>query len=106
MTVDHVARARKAWPHLVRLAPKMSPCTYGEISEKIGVHWRAAAHFLSVIQEHCRNEDLPPLQALVVNKASRLPGSGYVGSSRTHAAHQRALRKIGEYRRWPPKAPF
>ncbi len=106
MTIDHIERARTAWPHLVRRASgNLPPYTYKEISVEIGLHWRAARYFLSVIQRHCRANGLPSLQFLAVNAVSRLPGRGCVGSPRTDAAQQEALRAIYAYS-WPLKAPF
>ena len=106
MPINHLARARRAWPHLVRRASGgKPPYTYGQLCQKLGLHWRAAQWFLGTIQTYCDENDLPALQALAVNKRSRLPGSGYVGSPRTTAAHQRELQRVYA-RRWPPKAPF
>jgi hypothetical protein len=104
--IDHMQRARRAWPHLAGRALRNSPpYTYKEICAEIGVHWRAARYFLGVIQRYCRANGLPPLQFLAVNAASRLPGRGCVGSPRTDAAQQEALRTIYAYP-WPAEAPF
>ncbi len=106
MTVDHMERARRAWPYLAKRALKnLPPYTYKEVCAEIAVHWRAARYFLGVIQRYCRANGLPPLQFLAVNAASRLPGRGCVGSPRTDAAQQEALRTIYAYR-WPAEAPF
>jgi hypothetical protein len=103
--IDHSARARKAWPFLARKANNGGgPFTYKELCDKLGLHHRAAGFFLGVIQEHCRENYLPPLQALVVNKKTRLPGSGYYGSKRNKANHQKALNKVRD-KNWPTKAP-
>lgn len=103
--IDHRKRARRAWPYLARRAnSSKDPYTYKELTDKLGLHHRSAAFFLGVIQDYCRNKTWPPLQALVVNKRTRLPGSGYVGSSRTRSAHSKALAKV--YRKqWPLKPP-
>lgn len=105
MAIDHQARARKAWPILVRAASTRSPMTYAELGSKIGVHYRAAQYLLGVIQVYCAKNKLPPLQALAVNRQTGLPGSGYYGSGRTHAAHQRALDDVCR-KKWPATAPF
>jgi hypothetical protein len=106
MNIDHIERARRSWPHLAKRASQnLPPCTYKEICGEIGLHWRAARYFLGVIQRHCRANGLPPLQFLAVNAASRLPGRGCVGSPRTDAAQQEALRMIYAYP-WPADAPF
>jgi hypothetical protein len=106
MAIDHEARARRAWPHLVtRADTSLEPFTYGEIAEKIGLHHRSAAYFLGVIQEHCDQNRLPFLNALAVNKGTGLPGKGYTGSARSYKAHQTELAKVRR-KKWPKKAPF
>lgn len=106
MPVDHLRRAQAAWPLLVgRAAHGMPPCTYREICDEIGVHWRSAPYFLGVIRRYCSAAGLPPLQVLVVNAVTRLPGQGCAGTPRTHSTHQAALREIYAYR-WPTTAPF
>lgn len=105
MAIDHRARARKAWPVLVRLAlAKKQPLTYGELCTKLGFHPRAAQWFLGVIQTHCKKSGLPPLQALAVNKRSRLPGKGYTGSARSRARHAAAVKNVHSYK-WTKSAP-
>ncbi|CCU71300.1 hypothetical protein [Thalassolituus oleivorans] len=95
MAIDHFFRAKKAWPLLVKRAQTTCvPFTYKEISNRIGLHHRAARWFLSEIQEFCHENKLAPLQALVVNKKTRLPGEGYDGSVITYEAHQKALKKV------------
>jgi hypothetical protein len=107
MKIDQLERAARAWPILAKQANKKGqPFTYGELCLKLGLHHRAAGWFLGVIQRYCQTEGLPPLQALAVNKSTRLPGSGYVGSTRTHKAHQAALQKVYYPQKpWPITAP-
>lgn len=105
MAIDHIARAKKAWPLLVRRARKNGPpYTYGELCAKLGLHHRAAGWFLGVIQDYCKRHHLHALQALAVNKKTRLPGCGYVGSARTRQAHDRELNRVFK-ESWPLKAP-
>jgi hypothetical protein len=106
MKTDHNARARQAWPILVKRASEgEKPFSYGELCEPLGLHARSAQYFLGVIQEHCEKLKLPPLQALVVNKRTGLPGKGYYGSARSPKAHTEAL-KLVYARNWPRQAPF
>ncbi len=106
MSIDHVQRARTAWPFLVdRASNGLPPYTYREICMEIGLHWRSARYFLGIIQRHCSANGLPPLQFLAVNAASRLPGHGCVGAPGSHTAHQSALRAIRAYP-WPTIAQF
>jgi hypothetical protein len=106
----HTRIARRAWPLLVhRAADGQDPFTYGELCDALRVqphvHPRNARHFLGIIQEHCRQKGLPPLQALAVNKKHHLPGGGYHGSEITPAAHARALKRVRNHS-WAPQAPF
>lgn len=106
MPIDHVQRARMAWPLLVgRAVHGLAPYTYREICDEIGVHWRGAPYFLGVIRRYCSANGLPPLQVLVVNAATRLPGQGCAGAPRTHLAHQDAMSAIYAHR-WTIAPPF
>ncbi len=95
MKIDHKKRARKAWKILTKCAKEGDePFTYGSLCEKMGLHHRAAGHFLGVIQTFCAENKLPPLQGLVVNKKTRIPGCGYLGSKRTLESHKLAIKKV------------
>ncbi len=103
--IDHRQRARAAWPYLVQTARQGRRITYGELCALIGLHHRAAGWFLGVIQRFCRQNSLPPLQAVAVNKQTRVPGSGYVATPRGGRAYRKALGAVyGE--KWPRRAPF
>jgi hypothetical protein len=107
-SIDHVKRARRAWPILVkraRLGPaKGAPLTYGELCASLGLHWRSAGWFLGVIQRYCKRHRRPRLQALAINKKRKVPGDGYEGST-TYKGHQKELAKVYAAK-WPTKAPF
>lgn len=105
MSIDHVARARDAWRHLVQLAKTDGIMYYVDIASAIGLHHRSAAWFLGVIQRHCKEHQLPPLQALVVNMKTQLPGYGYSGSTIDAKSHQRVLKQVRNHQ-WPDEAPF
>lgn len=103
--IDHVSRAKLAWPLLAKKANSGdAPYTYKELCDILGLHHRAAGFFLGVIQEFCKKHNKPPLQALVVNKRTKLPGSGYYGSQRTKTAHEKALIAV-RANMWEVKAP-
>jgi len=105
MPIDHYERASRAWPLLVQRARNRGdPYAYCELCGLLGLHHRAASRFLGVIQDYCRRHELPPLQALAVNKKTKLPGPGYVGSERTRAAHNRKLAEVRS-ERWQLRAP-
>jgi len=64
MPIDHVARAKQAWPILANLANNNSaPITYSELCRKLGLHHRSATWLLGVIQSYCHHNELPALQA-------------------------------------------
>jgi hypothetical protein len=101
-----IGRARDAWPYLVaRASAKGEPFTYKQLSEKMELHWRAAQWFLEVIQIYCDKNGLPPLQALVVNRGTKLPGAGYSHAGQTAKAFRADLQKIYAHP-WPAQAPF
>ena len=103
--IDQRARARRAWPRLVDVSRRRGRITYGALAAALGLHHRAASWFLGEIQRYCRDQGLPPLQALAVNRRTKLPGTGYVASARSGAAYQRALDRVYVFRR-PKRAPF
>jgi alkylated DNA nucleotide flippase Atl1 len=107
MKIDHATRARKAWKILAVAARSGKPVTtYGALSAKLGLHPRSARWFLSVIQDYCSREELPPLQALAVNGRTGIPGVGYIGSGRTPADHKKDLKKVYALgKKWPLTAP-
>lgn len=108
MAIDHTARARRAWPILVRrVLSGARPFTYGELCDRLGLHPRAAQYFLGKIQQYCRRKGWPRLQAFAVQgKKPWVPGAGYEGS-RTPAGHAAEIARVRKYgRRWPKKAPF
>lgn len=103
-TVDHIKRAKAAWPILVKRASSgAGPMSYGELCAQIGVHHRAASYFLGVIQRYCLENSLPKLQALAVNKRTGVPGGGYIGK-RGIQAHKREVALVNEHV-WPRRAP-
>jgi hypothetical protein len=55
MPIDHLGRARVAWSLLVgrRAVNGRPPCTYREVCDEIGVHWRSAPYFLGIIRRYC-----------------------------------------------------
>ena len=103
--IDQVARARRAWPHLVRTARNSDRITYGTLTAKLGLHHRAASWLLGVIQDYCERHQLPALQAVAVNKRTKVPGSGYVASPRGGSAYRRELDRVYGAA-WPLRAPF
>jgi len=104
--VDQFERAERAWTILVKLAEERRSITYGELAEIMGVHPRVCRYFLGLIQDHCSKRSLPPLQSLVVNKRTGLPGGGYTGSPRDHHQIENAQNKVYDYQWKKIKNPF
>lgn len=99
-------RARDAWPYLVdRALANGKPFTYKELSQRMGLHWRAAQWFLDVIYVYCDKKGWPCLAALVVNQVTELPGPGCTNWGTTKDDFRVALQKIHAHP-WPPQAPF
>lgn len=77
MAVSQLDRARRAWPILAHVAAQRTTITYGRLGAALDVHHRAIRYVLSVIQDYCMEELLPPLTILVVNQSGR-PGAGFI----------------------------
>lgn len=107
MAQDHEGRARRAWPLLVAMAKRRAePLSYGQLCARLGLHHRAAFWFLDHIVEWCRVEQLPPLQALVVNARTRLPGIGArVAGRNAKQNHRRVLERVYGHASWPARPP-
>lgn len=76
--VNQAERAFRAWAILTGIAArKEQPITYGGLGGMLGVHPRVIRYVLSLIQDYCLEERLPPLTILVVNRKG-VPGSGFV----------------------------
>lgn len=104
MRIDQAARARRAWPILVKVAKRRDKICYGDLCAKLGLHARAAGWFLGVIQNYCQSHRLPPLQCIAVNKRTRVPGIGYIATPRGGRAYDRARNKVyaKKWRAHPP----
>jgi putative restriction endonuclease len=95
--VDQYERASKAWPILTDCARNRQTTTYGQLAERMGAHPRVCRFFLGLIQDYCFNYNLPPLQSLVVNKHTRLPGEGYIATARDYRQIERAHNTVFNY---------
>jgi hypothetical protein len=76
-------RARAALPLLVRQAYAGSPLRYGELAAELGMpNPRNLNYVLGSIGQAIKNlselwrQDVPPIQAIVINKNTGLPGEG------------------------------
>lgn len=76
-------RARLAFPILVRQALATTPVTYEDLAQELGMPNPRNLNFvlgcvgrsLQKLEEQWK-ERVPPLQSLVINKATRIPGEG------------------------------
>jgi len=79
--------AKKVFPFLVRQAiANGQAITYSALAEEVGKHHRNMAKVLGTIGEainllntEIKNAKIPPIQGLVVNKKTQLPGKGFDG---------------------------
>jgi len=105
MPIDQVARARTAWPILVKQVRSGGPpLTYKELCGALGLHNRAADFFLAEIQRQCLAGGWPNLSAFAVNGTTGLLGSGYAGS-KERRAFENDLQRVRRHD-WPTECPF
>lgn len=71
-------RALQAWPLLAFAARNRQLLTYELVGKLTGMHAAGIGSVLEPIQSYCLLNDLPPLTALVVNKTTGLPGTGFI----------------------------
>lgn len=77
MVINQIERAYKAWPILAQRAKARETITYKELGDAIGIHHRAIRFVLSVIQDYCLAEKIPPLTILIINSTGK-PGNGFI----------------------------
>ncbi|WP_104663344.1 HNH endonuclease [Ensifer adhaerens] len=78
--VDHEHRAGLLWDVLTRAAQnRRPPLTYKEAATAIGIHHRPIAYPLGLIQDHCLEDGLPRLTALLVSASTGVQGRGFLG---------------------------
>jgi hypothetical protein len=77
-------RAREAFPFLVRQALMGETIFYSDLADEMGMPNERNLNYVlgcigTTILELAKqkNEDIPPIQCLVVNKVSKLPGEGF-----------------------------
>lgn len=68
-----------AWPVLVQAAKERRIVNYSDLAEAIGYRGARPTRFaLEPIQKLCMEKGWPPLTSIVVNKATGLPGKGFI----------------------------
>lgn len=74
-------RAAQAWSILAFAAKNRQTLTYELLGQLTGMHAAGIGSVLEPIQSYCLINGLPPLSALVVNKGTGLPGTGFIGNA-------------------------
>lgn len=74
-------RAWQAWPVLTIAASNRQLLTYELLGKHTGMHAAGLGEVLERIQSFCLLNRLPPLSAIVVNKSSGLPGTGFIAAT-------------------------
>jgi len=95
--VDQYERAGRAWSILTACARNRQSITYGQLAERMGIHPRVCAFFLGLIESYCLEYSLPPLQSLVINKRTGLPGEGYGATPRGQHQIEKAHNRVFNY---------
>ncbi len=76
--VNQYERAYRTWNILSLFALNRNDITYKQLGERLNIHYRPTRFILDIIQDYCLEENLPPLTILAINKATRLPGAGFI----------------------------
>lgn len=87
--VNQQERAYKTWQVLAKLASGSKLITYEELAKNLNSHARAVRFPLSLIQDYCQENHLPPLTILVVNKTTNQPGEGFIAWGRENLVEGR-----------------
>ena len=74
-------RAAPSWPLLVFAARNRQTLTYELLGKLTGMHAAGLGGVLEPVQSFCLLRELPPLSALVVNKSTGLPGTGFIAAA-------------------------
>ncbi len=72
------------WPHLTKAAAAGTLLTYGDLAPLIETNPLNVGEALGPIQFYCMDARLPPLTAIVVNKATGRPGAGFIAWDADH----------------------
>lgn len=84
-------RAQQFWAILVLAANNRQILTYQMIAKACGVLPVSLGDVLRPIQQFCTEHDLPPLTSIVVNKATGLPGDGFIADADVPKAQARTF---------------
>ena len=71
--MENIYRACQIWAVLAYAASKSHIMTYGELGEVIGYPPAGLGPVLLLLQQHCTDNGLPPITALVVSVDTGMP---------------------------------
>jgi hypothetical protein len=74
-------RSTQTWSLLALAATHRQTLTYELVGKLTGMHAAGLGPILEPIQSYCILNELPPLSALVVSKATGLPSPGFVAAT-------------------------
>ena len=74
--------AIRAFAELKKVAQKGTTITYGELADTIDTHHRVLPRALGLLWRWCEKKGYPHINALVVNKITKVPGEGYQPENR------------------------
>lgn len=89
--MDVTERAVQIWPVLALAARNRQTLTYEIVEGLTGLFRAGLGQCLDPIQAYCVANDLPPLTALVVEKGSGLPGTGFTAAADVPKAQARVF---------------
>jgi len=100
MTTEYIIELSfKALPYLVYNAQLRQTISYKELANHIGKHHRVIPHVLGYIRDEiCIARRLPLLNAIVVNKQTKLPGESFLPEGTKHLSKEEYLQKYEELR--------
>ncbi|MGF1692368.1 HNH endonuclease [Photobacterium kagoshimensis] len=78
VSINWEHRAGILWEYLIKNAKESKKMTYGEAAKIIKTNPLSVRYCLDHILHYCKNNQLPPLTALVVSQGTKVPGSGFL----------------------------
>jgi hypothetical protein len=98
-TAYQIETTRLLLPHLIRAAKRRETPTYGQLGNAIDRHHRTIPDVLGYIRDEiCQPRDLPLINAIVVNKNSRLPGESFLPEGTSNLTPQQYRQRFQDLR--------
>jgi putative restriction endonuclease len=94
-------RAMQIWQVLVAASDDRRTLTYQQVCQNIGINGaQVIAGPLRLIMQYCKQEKLPPLTCIVVQKSTGLPGVGLT-TVKNLPKERESVYKFNWYSRYP-----